>query len=174
MRNKEDKNKIIESLSQDLANTNTFYLTDISNLNVSNTNKLRRLCFKRDIRLLVVKNTLLKKAMEKSERDYSPLYDALKGATSIMFSAQSSAPGKLIKEFRKKFDKPVLKGAFTEESFYIGDSQLDILASLKTKNEVIADIIALLQSPAKNVIGALQSGKTKLSGIVQTLSNKES
>jgi large subunit ribosomal protein L10 len=174
MRKKEDKNKIIESLSRDLANSNTFYLTDISNLNVSNTNKLRRLCFKRDIRLLVVKNTLLKKAMEKSEKDYSPLYDALKGATSIMFSTQSSTPGKLIKEFRKKFDKPVLKGAFTEESFYLGDSQLDTLANLKTKNEVIADIIALLQSPAKNVIGALQSGKTKLAGIVKTLSEKES
>lgn len=169
---KEEKNQLIDSLAEQLTNNPNFYLTDTSELNVENTNKLRRLCFRRNVKLTVVKNTLLKKAMEKTDKDYSDLYDVLKGSTSIMFAEAGNVPAKLIKEFRKTAPKPILKGAYIEESFYIGDNQLDTLVALKSKNELIGDIILMLQSPAQNVIGALQSGGHKLSGIVKTLSEK--
>jgi large subunit ribosomal protein L10 len=170
---KEDKNTIIQALTEQLTVNPNFYLTDISDLNAENTAKLRRLCFSRDIKLLVVKNTLLRKAMENSGKDMSELYDALKGATSVMFSETGNAPAKLIKEFRKTSNRPILKAAFVEEASYIGDDQLDFLVNVKSRLDLIADLVALLQSPAKNVIGALQSGGHKLTGILKTLSEKE-
>lgn len=168
-----DKNKVIEDLVGKLKNYNHFYLTDISNLNAEQTSKLRRKCFEKEIELVVVKNTLLKKALDQSELDYNELNDTLTGSTSIMFTEVNSLPGKLIKEFRKTSDRPVLKAAYVEESFYFGDNQLDALASIKSKDELIGDIVLLLQSPAKNVISALKSSGNKLSGILQTLSEKE-
>lgn len=169
---KEDKKQLIDSLTQQLADNNNFYLTDVSDLNAQNTSDLRRLCFKYGIRMQVVKNTLLKKAMENAERDYDELYEILIGNTSIMFAEAGNAPAKLIKEFRKKSDRPILKGAYIEEMTYLGDEQLDFLANIKSKDELIADVIALLQSPVKNVVSSLQSGGSKLSGILKTLSEK--
>jgi large subunit ribosomal protein L10 len=169
---REEKNQAIETLTEKLRESNNVYFTDISNLNSERASNLRRLCFRRDVKLMVVKNTLLKKAMHKSGRDYESLYDILKGSTSLMISASGNAPAMLIKEFRKDSDKPVLKGAYVEETVYVGDEQLEALIHIKTKNELIAGIIFLLQSPAHNVISALQSGKHKLSGIVKTLSDR--
>ncbi len=170
---REDKNTIIENLTQYISNSKHFYLTDISNLNAESTSKLRRACFEKDIQLVVVKNTLLRKALEKFDGKFEELYGLLKNSTSIMFADSASIPAKLIKEFRKTYEKPVLKAAYVEESIYIGDDQLDALSSIKSKEELVGDIILLLQSPAKNVLSALQSGKTKLAGIVKTLSEKE-
>ena len=170
---KEEKLTIIENIAEKLVANPNFYLADISDLNAETTTKLRRLCYSRDIELLVVKNALLRKAMERTGVDMSDLYGELKGATSIMFAEAGNAPAKLIKEFRKTSKRPVLKAAFIEEAAYIGDHQIDFLINVKSKNELIADLIALLQSPAKNVIGALQSGGQKLSGILKTLSEKE-
>ena len=170
---KEEKKQLIDSLTQQLSENDNFYLADVADLDAEKTSELRRLCFKYGIKMQVVKNTLLRKAMENVEKDLSELYDTLKGNTSVMFAEAANAPAKLIKEFRKKSEKPVLKGAFIEEMTYIGDEQLDFLVSLKSKNELIADVIALLQSPAKNVVSALQSGGNKLSGILKTLSEKE-
>lgn len=169
---KEDKSQLIETLTEDLKAAKYLYITDISDMNVENTGKLRRLCFKREVKLVVVKNTLLYKAMEKSGKDFGNLYDVLKGHTSIMIAEQGNVPAKLIKEFRKTSDKPLLKGAYVEEMTFVGDNQLDALMAIKTKNELIADIIALLNSPAKNVISALQSGGQKLSGVLKTLSER--
>jgi large subunit ribosomal protein L10 len=170
---KEDKLQVIESLTEKLKNNEIFYLTDTSELDVETINKLRRLCFRRNVSMQVVKNTLLRKAMENSEKDYKDLYEAMKGATSIMFSDTGNVPAKLIKEFRKTSPKPILKGAYVQESIYIGDNQLDALESLKSKEELIGEIIGLLQSPAKNVISALQSGGNTLAGVLKTLSEKE-
>lgn len=169
---KEDKNQLIETLTEELKATNYLYITDISDMNVENTNRLRRLCFKRDVKLIVVKNTLLQKAMENSGKDFSPLYNVLKGHTSIMIANQGNIPAKLIKEFRKTSDKPMLKGAFVEEMTFIGDKELDSLIAIKSKNELIADVVALLLSPAKNVISSLQSGGQTLSGVLKTLSER--
>lgn len=169
---KEDKSQLIETLTEDLKAAKYLYITDISDMNVENTSKLRRLCFKREVKLVVVKNTLLHKAMEKSGKDFGTLYDVLKGHTSIMIAEQGNVPAKLIKEFRKTSAKPLLKGAYVEEMIFIGDNQLDALMAIKTKNELIADVIALLNSPAKNVISALQSGGQKLSGVLKTLSER--
>ncbi|TVQ08111.1 MAG: 50S ribosomal protein L10 [Bacteroidetes bacterium] len=170
---KVDKFQVIESITEKLENNEIFYLTDTSELDVETINRLRRLCFKRNVTMQVVKNTLLRKAMEKSTKDFEKLYDVLKGATSIMVSDTGNVPAKLIKEFRKTSPKPILKGAYIQESIYIGDSQLDTLESLKSKEELIGDIIGLLQSPAKNVISALQSGGNILAGVLKTLSEKE-
>jgi large subunit ribosomal protein L10 len=169
---REEKSQAIQDLTAILADTNTIYLADISGLNAAATTNLRRACFKADVKLSVVKNTLLAKAMEASDKDFGELQTILKGNTSIMTAEASNGPAKLIKEFRKKSPKPLLKGAFVEESVYIGDEQLDNLVSIKSKEELIGDIISLLQSPAKNVISALQSGGQKLSGILTTLSEK--
>ncbi|MEJ2594060.1 MAG: 50S ribosomal protein L10 [bacterium] len=169
---KEDKRQLIDSLTQQLDENNNFYLADVSELNAEDTSKLRRLCFKYGIKMQVVKNTLLKKAMEGAGKDYQELYETLKGNTSILFAEAGNAPAKMIKEFRKKSERPVLKGAFIEEMTYLGDEQLDFLVSIKSKDEVIADLIALLQSPAKNVISALQSGGNTLTGILKSLSEK--
>jgi large subunit ribosomal protein L10 len=167
---KEDKSQLIETLTEDLKAAKYLYITDISDMNVENTSKLRRLCFKREVKLVVVKNTLLHKAMEKSGKDFGTLYDVLKGHTSIMIAEQGNIPALLIKEFRKTSAKPLLKGAYVEEMTFIGDNQLEAL--MATKNELIADVIALLNSPAKNVISALQSGGQKLSGVLKTLSER--
>lgn len=169
---KEEKNQLIDDLSEKLTSSSNVYLADISNLNVAKTHELRSLCFKRDIKLMVVKNTLLRKAMEKTDKEMDGLYEILKGPTSLMLSETGNLPAKIIKEFRKKYDRPILKGAYVEESTYIGDDQLDILVNIKSKNELIGDLIALLQSPARNVISALQSGGHKLSGLVKTLSER--
>jgi large subunit ribosomal protein L10 len=169
---REEKSQVIQDLTAKLADTNTIYLADISGLDALTTSNLRRACFKADVKLAVVKNTLLSKAMEASDKDFGELPNVLKGNTSIMIAEASNAPAKVIKEFRKKSDKPVLKGAFVEESIYVGDDQLDTLVNIKSKEELIGDIITLLQSPAKNVISALQSSGQKLSGILTTLSEK--
>lgn len=169
---REEKSEVIENLTSQLADNSIIYLADISGLDALTTSNLRRACFKANVKLAVVKNTLLAKAMEKSDKDFGDLPSTLKGNTSIMFSETGNAPAKVIKEFRKKADKPVLKGAFVEEAIYIGDDQIDALVNIKSKEELIGDIITLLQSPAKNVISALQSGGSKLSGILKTLSEK--
>jgi len=169
---KEEKDLLINSLEAQLSESAHVYLTDISGLNAESTSNLRRLAFKKGIKLVVVKNSLLKKAMEKSNRDFEPLFDVLKGGTSLMLSEVGNAPAIMIKEFRKKSDKPALKGAYVEESIYIGDSELDLLVSIKSKDELIGDLIALLQSPAKNVISGLQSGGNILAGVVKTLSER--
>lgn len=169
---KQDKKQLIDSLTQQLTDNSNFYITDISDLNAEASSNLRRLCFKHGIKMRVVKNTLLKKAMENVDREFDELYETLKGNTSIMFAEAGNVPAKMIKEFRKKSDKPIIKGAFIEEMTYLGDDQLDFLISIKSKDELVADIIALLQSPAKNVVSALQSGGNQLSGILTTLSEK--
>jgi large subunit ribosomal protein L10 len=170
---REEKSQVIEELTAQLANNAHIYLTDISGLNAGNTSDLRRACFKANIKLAVVKNTLLEKAMHASDKDFGDLPKTLKGNTSVMYSDTGNAPAKVIKAFRKKSDKPLLKGAFIEEAIYIGDAQLDALVDIKSREELIGDIVALLQSPAKNVISALKSSGGKLAGIVKTLSEKE-
>lgn len=169
---REEKNVIIDDLAKRLNEAKHFYLTDISELNAEQTSTLRRKCFEKEINLLVVKNTLLRKALEKSGGDFNDLYDILKDSTSIMFCETGSAPAKLIKEFRKTGEKPLLKAAFVEESIYIGDEQLEALASIKSKEELLGDLIALLQSPARNLVSALASSGSKLAGALKTLSEK--
>jgi large subunit ribosomal protein L10 len=169
---REEKSQVIEALTTRLTEGNIIYLADISGLNALDTSNLRRACFKANIKLAVVKNTLLEKAMIKSDKDFGELPSVLKGNTSLMFSETGNAPAKLIKEFRKKSKMPLLKGAYVEEAIYVGDDQLDMLVNIKSKEELVGDIITLLQSPAKNVISALQSGGNKLSGILKTLSEK--
>ncbi|RSK39200.1 50S ribosomal protein L10 [Mangrovimonas spongiae] len=170
---REEKSQVIEDLTAQLAESANIYLADISGLDAASTSNLRRACFKANVKLAVVKNTLLAKAMESSEKDFGDLPSTLKGNTSVMYSETGNAPAKVIKNFRKKSDRPLLKGAFIEEAIYLGDEQLDTLVEIKSKEEVIGDIIGLLQSPAKNVISALQSGGGKLAGILKTLSEKE-
>ncbi len=170
---KEDKQTIIDSLVEQIKDSNHFYLADIADLNAADNSNLRRKFFEKDIQVIVVKNTLLRKALEQYDDKYSEFFDILKGPTSIMFTESGNMPAKLIIEFRKKHNKPLLKGAFVEESIYIGEENLDILATLKSKNELIADIVALLQSPMKNVVSSLQSGNNILTGVLKTLSEKE-
>ena len=170
---REEKSQVIEDLKAKLAESSNFYLTDISGLNAVTTSNLRRACFKANVQLSVVKNTLLEKAMEASEKDFGELPSTLKGNTSVMYSETGNAPAKVIKAFRKKSEKPFLKGAYIEEAVYIGDDQLDMLVNIKSREELIGDIVGLLQSPAKNVVSALQSGGGKLSGIIKTLSQRE-
>lgn len=172
--NKENKNVIIEELAGKLTESNVFYLADTSELNADITSKLRRQCFKRGIELKVVKNTLLQQAMERVEgKDYTEMYDVLKGSTSVMFAEVGNLPAKVIQEFRKKNSKPVLKAAYINEAIFIGDDQLTALSEIKSKEELLGDIIGLLQSPAKNVISALQSGGRTISGLVKTLQERE-
>ncbi|MBI2279356.1 MAG: 50S ribosomal protein L10 [Bacteroidetes bacterium] len=169
---KEEKNQFVDDLTVRLNNANIFYLADIAGLDAENSSKLRRSCFSGNIQMEVVKNSLLKKALERAEGNYDELYVSLKGNTSIMFAETGNGPAKLIKEFRKKSEKPLLKGAFIDQAIFIGDANLDALVALKSKEELIGDIIALLQSPAKNVISALQSSGGKIAGIVKTLSER--
>ncbi len=170
---REEKSQVIEELTAQLASNTNIYLADISGLNAGNTSDLRRACFKANVKLAVVKNTLLEKAMEASEKDFGDLPSILKGNTSVMYSETGNAPAKVIKAFRKKSDKPLLKGAFIGDAIYIGDEQLDALVDVKSREELIGDIVGLLQSPAKNVISALKSGGGKLAGIIKTLSERE-
>ena len=170
---RKEKSQVIEALTAELAESSNFYLTDLSGLDAGMTSQLRRACFKANVRLSVVKNTLLEKAMEASEKDFGELPSTLKGNTSVMYSETGNAPAKVIKAFRKKSEKPFLKGAYIEEAVYIGDDQLDMLVDIKSKEELIGEIIVLLQSPAKNVVSALQSSGGILSGIIKTLSQKE-
>ncbi|MAO07816.1 MAG: 50S ribosomal protein L10 [Alteromonas sp.] len=170
---REEKSLVIEQLTAQLADNANIYLADISGLDAASTSNLRRACFKAGVKLNVVKNTLLAKAMESSEKDFGELADILKGNTSLMVSETGNAPAKVIKEFRKKSEKPILKGAFIEEAIYVGDNQLDALVDIKSKEELVGDIIGLLQSPAKNVVSALKSSGGKLAGIVKTLSERE-
>lgn len=172
---KEQKVSVVEELTETLSNAGVFYITDTADLNAENISNLRRICFKSDIKLKVVKNTMLKKAFEQVEdRDYSEFYDLLKGPTALMFSEVGNAPAKVIKDFRKKHSKPILKGAWIEEAVYIGDDQVENLVNIKSKEELIGEIITLLQSPAKNVIGALQSSGNTIAGLVKTLQERES
>ena len=172
---REEKSQVIADLTTRLTEGTIIYLADISGLNALDTSNLRRACFKANIKLAVVKNSLLEKAMEKSDKDFGELPTTLKGNTSLMFSETGNAPAKVIKEFRRKLksDKPILKGAYVEEAIFVGDDQLETLVNIKSKEELIGDIISILQSPAKNVVSALQSGGAKLSGILKTLSEKE-
>lgn len=171
--NKDQKAQYIEDLAAELSNANIFYLADTAELSVETINQLRRRCFQAGISLRVVKNTLLEKAMERVEgRNYGQLPEVLGGPTSIMFAEVGNAPAKLIKEFRKKSDKPLLKGAYIEEAIFIGDNQLDALEAIKSREELIGDIIGLLQSPAKNVISGLTGGGQKIAGILKTLEER--
>jgi len=168
----DEKSLIIDTIAKDLADYPHLYLTDISGFTVETVNNLRRLCYRRNIKLKVVKNTLLKRAMDQSPVDYSDIYPALKGVSSIMLSDTGNAPAKLIKEFRAKNKKPLVKAAFIEECTYFGDDQLDYLCAIKSREELIGDLVGLLQSPVRNVISALQSSGGKLAGIVKTLSER--
>ncbi len=170
---REEKSQVIETLTAQLSDNANIYLADISGLDAGSTTNLRRACFKAGVQLAVVKNTLLKKAMESSDKDFGELTGILKGNTSLMFSETGNAPARVIKEFRKKSDKPLLKGAYIQESIYVGDNQLDSLVELKSKDELVGEIIGLLQSPAKNVISALKSGGSTIAGLVKTLSERE-
>jgi large subunit ribosomal protein L10 len=170
---REEKDVIIENLAQRLNDTKHFYLTDISSLNAEQTSNLRRKCYEKEISLLVVKNKLLRRAMEKSEGDFNDLYDVLKDSTSIMFCETGNTPAKLIKEFRKTMEKPVLKAAFVEQSIYIGDDQLDALSKIKSKEELLGDLLMLLQSPTTNLVSALASSGARMAGALKTLSEKE-
>ena len=169
---REEKATVIEDLTAQLAENANIYLADISGLDAVATSNLRRACFKANIKLAVVKNTLLAKAMEASDKEFGELPGVLKGNTSLMLSETGNAPAKLIKDFRKKSNRPLLKGAFIAEAIYIGDENLEALVNIKSKEEVIGDIIGLLQSPAKNVISGLKSGGGKLAGILKTLYEK--
>lgn len=169
---REEKNQIIDELAGVLNNASTVYVADIAGLNADQTSQLRRMCFQRGIKLSVVKNTLLKKAMERSERNFDDLFVALKGTSSIMISDTGNVPAKLIKEFRKKDSIPALKGAYVEEAIFLGDDQLENLVNLKSKDELVGEIIALLQSPARNVVSALQSAGGTLAGILKTLEER--
>jgi len=169
---KEQKQELINQLAHSLTQYKNIYVTDVASLNAQQTSHLRRELFKNGIIMQVAKNTLIEKAIVKTGRDFGDLALTLKGNTALMFCEDMKAPAKVIKEFRKKGDKPVLKGACIDNDVFIGDNQLDALVALKTKNELIGEIIGMLQSPAQNVISALQSSGGKLAGIVKTLSEK--
>jgi len=170
--NKEEKYDLVLALTEQMKEFGNFYITDTSNLTVAKVNDIRRKCFESDITMKVTKNSLIKKAMDNIEGDFTPLYDVLKGSSSIFFSKSATAPAKLIKALRKKGDKPVLKAAYIDSSIFVGDSQLDTLINLKSKEQLVGEIIGLLQSPAKNVISALQSGGNILAGVVKTLQER--
>lgn len=168
---KEDKAIIIEQLGETLKEYAHFYLVDVTGMNAEATSALRRKCFGAEIKMVVVKNTLLHKAFEAAELDYSPLYGTLKGTTAVFFTQVANAPAKLIKEVGKN-GVPGLKAAYAEEGFYVGADQLETLCAIKSKNEVIADVVALLQSPAKNVISALQGAGQTIHGVLKTLGER--
>ena len=169
---REEKTNMINSIKSELDSNPNIYLTDCSGLNADSTSNLRRACFKSNIKMSVVKNTLLEKAMDEVEKDFGDLKSVLKGNTALMYSDVGNAPAKVIKNFRKKSEKPILKGAFIEESIYLGDDMLDSLVAIKSKEELIGEVVTLLQSPAKNLISALKSSGSKISGVLKTLSEK--
>ena len=170
--NKEEKYDLVIALTEQMKEYGNFYITDTSDLTVAKVNNIRRQCFEADITMQVAKNSLIKKAMEAAGGDFSAVYDVLKGSSSILFSKSATAPAKLIKQLRKKGDKPLLKAAYIDSAIFIGDDQLDTLIKLKSKEQLIGEIIGLLQSPAKNVISALQSGGNILAGVVKTLQER--
>ena len=171
---REEKQKTIDELSARLQAYPHFYVVDMEGLNAEATSLLRRKCFEHKVKLVVVKNTLFAKALElQKDVDFSAVISSLKGASAVFFAEVANEPAKLIKEYRKEHEKPLLKVAYAEESVYVGDNHLDALASLKSKNELIADVMALLQSPAKSVVSALQTGGSKLSGIVKVLAERQ-
>ena len=169
---KEDKVKVVAQLGEVLKEYPHFYLVDVTAMNSASTNAMRAKCFKAGVKMLVVKNKLLYKALEAAEVDYAPLYPCLKGTTALLLCETANAPAKLIKDVAGKAEIPALKAAYAEESFYVGANQLDALIHIKSKNELIADVIALLQSPIKNVVSALQSGGNTIHGVLQTLSER--
>jgi large subunit ribosomal protein L10 len=174
---REEKGQIIDELVEKLSGSQYFYITDASGLNVQTINSFRRLCYQRGVEYKVVKNKFLVKAMERLQaedatRGYDEMYDAMHGVSSVMFAEQGNVPAKLLKEFREKNPKPLLKAAYIDSAVFIGDEQLDALVALKSKNELIADVVALLQSPMKTVLGQLQSGGQIIAGIVKTLESR--
>ncbi|WP_207427747.1 50S ribosomal protein L10 [Pedobacter sp. SYSU D00535] len=170
--NREEKHEIVQALTEQIKEYGNFYITDTSNLTVAKINAIRRKFFENGVTIQVAKNTLIRKAMEAAGVDSSELGEALKGSSTILFSTVANAPAKLIKELRKGNDKPLLKGAYIDTAVFVGDNQLDALASLKSKEELVGEIIGLLQSPAKNVLSALQSGGTTIAGLVKTLQER--
>jgi large subunit ribosomal protein L10 len=170
---REEKVELVEKISEKVKANGNFYLADVSELTVNETTELRKLCYKNGVELNVSKNTFIKKALEKAGITDEELFSVLKGPSSLMFAESINAPAKLIKEFRKNYEKPVLKAAFVEESIYIGDDKLEVLVNLKSKEELIADVLALLSSPMNNLISALNSGKNNITGVLKTLSEKE-
>ena len=170
--NKEEKHDLVLALSEQMKEYGNFYITDTSDLTVAKINDIRRKCFDSDIKMQVAKNSLIKKAMEVAGGDFTEIYDVLKGSSSILFSKSATAPAKLIKALRKQGDKPILKAAYIDSAIFIGDNQIDTLTKLKSKEQLIGEIIGLLQSPAKNVVSALQSGGNTLAGLVKTLQER--
>lgn len=171
---KQEKNQFVDDLAVTLSSAAVIYLADTSELDAEATSNLRRLCYKQNVQMSVVKNTLLKKAFERIEgKDFAELYDVLAGPTSLMISDTGNVPAKLIKEFRKKHERPLLKAAYVEEMCFVGDDKLQSLTEIKSREELIGDVIMLLQSPIKNVMGALKSGGHTISGLVKTLSERE-
>lgn len=170
--NKEEKHELVLALTEQIKEYGNFYITDTADLSVAKINNIRRKCFESDIKIQVAKNTLIRKAMEAAGDDFAPLFDVLKGSSSILFSKSATAPAKLIKQLRKQGDKPVLKAAYIDSAIFIGDNQLDTLTKLKSKEQLIGEVIGLLQSPAKNVVSALQSGGSILAGVVKTLQER--
>jgi len=167
-----EKREAIDGLATKIAASPFFYLADASSLNVETTNKFRRLCFQRGVEFRIVKNTLLRKAMEQVGDGYQELFPTLKGSTSLLIAEQGNIPARLLKDFRKESDKPVLKAAYIDSAIYIGENQLDALTNIKSKHELIGELVGILQSPARNVLSALQSGGSKLGGIVKTLQSR--
>jgi large subunit ribosomal protein L10 len=170
--NKDEKHELVLALTEQIKEYGNFYITDTSNLTVAKVNDIRRKCFESNITMQVAKNTLIRKAMEASAGDFSPIFEALKGSSSILFSKSATAPAKLIKQLRRTGEKPILKAAYIDSAIFVGDNQLDTLINLKSREQLIGEIIGLLQSPAKNVISGLQSGGNKLAGIVKTLQER--
>lgn len=169
---KSDKYQIIDSLKEQINSSSHFYLTDIESLNAADTSNLRRLCNRQNVKLVMVKNTLLRKAIEASDKNANELFSVLKGNTSVMFCEDANTPAKLIKDFKRKHAKPILKGAFVQESVYIGENQLDVLVTIKSKNELLGELVGLLQSPMRNVLGGLQSGANTIHGVLKTLGER--
>ena len=170
---KEDKAVIIEQIKETVSQYPHFYLAETQGMNAAQVSELRRACYKEGIKMLVVKNKLMIKALDQLEADYTPIYGSLKENTAVLLTNVGNSPARLIKKFNDKKMKPILKAAYVEESFYIGADQLDTLSTIKSKNELIADVIALLQSPAKNVVSALQSGGNTIHGVLKTLAERE-
>jgi large subunit ribosomal protein L10 len=166
---KEEKSVIIDGLAERLKATPNFYLVDVSTLNAEKTSRLRRKCFEKQIKLIVVKNTLLRKALERIDFPETDIFNVLQGSTSVMFTEGANVPAKLIKELRATADKPILKAAYVQESLYVGDHLLEDLVNIKSREELVGDVVALLQSPIQNVVSALQSGGQTIAGLVKTL-----